>query len=210
MQAVYGVGKNESGDKVQQVTVQSVSYFAEPQRPVSGGFNYEAAYGAPLGVAQISNFSGPVAQNNACEMSGVQTATGKVTVDQDPVGAYRSDTNAAAAALACASQVVQSNSVHSAAPYAQSSNFQIEKKVGRGQFSVVYKATNILTGTSVALKKVQVSTTRLCESFFVKTNFEELLRHCPEISDSEFCQLSWFFLIDSANNRPFVLLHTDL
>lgn len=35
-------------------------------------------------------------------------------------------------------------------------NFQIEKKIGRGQFSEVYRARYLLDNTSVALKKVQV------------------------------------------------------
>ncbi|KAM3876328.1 serine/threonine-protein kinase Nek7-like [Diretmus argenteus] len=34
-------------------------------------------------------------------------------------------------------------------------NFQIEKKIGRGQFSEVYRARYLLDNTSVALKKVQ-------------------------------------------------------
>lgn len=37
------------------------------------------------------------------------------------------------------------------------SNFLIEKKIGRGQFSEVYKATCLLDNQQVALKKVQVS-----------------------------------------------------
>lgn len=36
-------------------------------------------------------------------------------------------------------------------------NFRIEKKIGRGQFSEVYKATYLLEGQLVALKKVQVN-----------------------------------------------------
>ncbi len=36
------------------------------------------------------------------------------------------------------------------------SNFLIEKKIGRGQFSEVYKATCLLDNQQVALKKVQV------------------------------------------------------
>uniref|UniRef100_A0A1A8F732 NEK6-subfamily protein kinase n=1 Tax=Nothobranchius korthausae TaxID=1143690 RepID=A0A1A8F732_9TELE len=36
-------------------------------------------------------------------------------------------------------------------------NFRIEKKIGRGQFSEVYKATYLLDGQLVALKKVQIS-----------------------------------------------------
>ena len=36
-------------------------------------------------------------------------------------------------------------------------NFEIEKKIGRGQFSVVYKARSVLDNSiTVALKKVQV------------------------------------------------------
>ncbi|XP_051536810.1 serine/threonine-protein kinase Nek6-like isoform X1 [Myxocyprinus asiaticus] len=37
------------------------------------------------------------------------------------------------------------------------SNFRIEKKIGRGQFSEVYKATCLLDNQQVALKKVQFS-----------------------------------------------------
>ncbi|XP_021096323.1 serine/threonine-protein kinase Nek7 [Heterocephalus glaber] len=36
------------------------------------------------------------------------------------------------------------------------SNFRIEKKIGRGQFSEVYRASCLLDGVPVALKKVQV------------------------------------------------------
>ncbi len=42
-------------------------------------------------------------------------------------------------------------------PFCQLKNFDIEKKIGRGQFSVVYKAKCKTTGTIVALKKIQVS-----------------------------------------------------
>uniref|UniRef100_A0A3B5LF87 NEK6-subfamily protein kinase n=1 Tax=Xiphophorus couchianus TaxID=32473 RepID=A0A3B5LF87_9TELE len=35
-------------------------------------------------------------------------------------------------------------------------NFQIEKKIGRGQFSEVYRARYLLDNTSVALKKIQI------------------------------------------------------
>lgn len=34
--------------------------------------------------------------------------------------------------------------------------FQVEKKIGHGQFSVVYRAKNIVDGQIVALKKIQV------------------------------------------------------
>jgi len=36
------------------------------------------------------------------------------------------------------------------------SNFEIEKKIGRGQFSTVFRARCRTNGTVVALKKVQV------------------------------------------------------
>ena len=41
--------------------------------------------------------------------------------------------------------------------YCRLANFEIEKKIGRGQFSVVYRAKCRITGSVVALKKVQVS-----------------------------------------------------
>ena len=41
-------------------------------------------------------------------------------------------------------------------PYCRLANFEIEKKIGRGQFSVVYRARCRTTGSVVALKKVQV------------------------------------------------------
>ena len=34
---------------------------------------------------------------------------------------------------------------------------QVEKKIGQGQFSVVYRARNLVDGQIVALKKIQVS-----------------------------------------------------
>lgn len=39
-------------------------------------------------------------------------------------------------------------------------NFEIEKKIGRGQFSTVYRARCRSNGTIVALKKVQVENGR--------------------------------------------------
>jgi serine/threonine protein kinase len=35
-------------------------------------------------------------------------------------------------------------------------NFKIDKKIGKGQFSEVYRAINKIDGSVVALKKVQV------------------------------------------------------
>jgi len=40
--------------------------------------------------------------------------------------------------------------------YCRLANFDIEKKIGRGQFSVVYRAKCRVTNAVVALKKVQV------------------------------------------------------
>ncbi|GFS81975.1 hypothetical protein NPIL_246651, partial [Nephila pilipes] len=40
--------------------------------------------------------------------------------------------------------------------YGMLSNFEIDKKIGKGQFSVVYKAKCKLDGKFVALKKVQI------------------------------------------------------
>ena len=41
-------------------------------------------------------------------------------------------------------------------PYCRLCNFEIEKKIGRGQFSVVYRARCKLNNQIVALKKIQV------------------------------------------------------
>lgn len=41
--------------------------------------------------------------------------------------------------------------------YTSQKNFEIEKKIGKGQFSVVYKARCLLDNSIVALKKIQVS-----------------------------------------------------
>lgn len=40
--------------------------------------------------------------------------------------------------------------------YTQLKNFQVEKKIGQGQFSVVYRARNLVDGEIVALKKIQI------------------------------------------------------
>ena len=41
--------------------------------------------------------------------------------------------------------------------YSTLKNFDIDKQIGKGQFSCVYRAKNKIDGTIVALKKVQVS-----------------------------------------------------
>ncbi|CAL9682546.1 unnamed protein product [Knipowitschia caucasica] len=48
------------------------------------------------------------------------------------------------------------HNVPSCTYYCTLANFRIEKKIGRGQFSEVYKATYLLEGRLVALKKVQI------------------------------------------------------
>ena len=40
--------------------------------------------------------------------------------------------------------------------YSELGNFDIEKKIGKGQFSEVYKARCLLNNRVIALKKVQV------------------------------------------------------
>ena len=46
--------------------------------------------------------------------------------------------------------------------YSSLEYFEVEKKIGHGQFSVVYRARNTVDGKVVALKKIQV-----CTSFLV-------------------------------------------
>ena len=41
--------------------------------------------------------------------------------------------------------------------YGALANYEIEKKIGRGQFSVVYRAKCVVNEQIVALKKVQVN-----------------------------------------------------
>lgn len=62
--------------------------------------------------------------------------------------------------------------------YNSLANFAIEKKIGRGQFSEVYRATYILDHTPVALKKVQVRTF-LCDlmSLFPKKVYLTIFLH---------------------------------
>ena len=40
--------------------------------------------------------------------------------------------------------------------YSSLEYFEVEKKIGHGQFSVVYRAKNTVDGKVVALKKIQV------------------------------------------------------
>lgn len=41
--------------------------------------------------------------------------------------------------------------------YGKLENMNVDKKIGKGQFSEVYRAKNIINGEYVALKKIQVS-----------------------------------------------------
>lgn len=50
----------------------------------------------------------------------------------------------------------ESNSEQSTEGYGRLANLKIEKKIGRGQFSVVYRARCLLDNSVIALKKVQV------------------------------------------------------
>lgn len=49
-------------------------------------------------------------------------------------------------------------------------NFRVERKIGRGQFSEVYRAVRLLDRQSVALKKVQVVSFQITQSSGMKTN----------------------------------------
>ena len=53
-------------------------------------------------------------------------------------------------------------------PYGALANFEVQKTLGRGHFSVVYAARNRFNGDHVALKKVEVSKTNRVVS--LKTN----------------------------------------
>lgn len=58
-------------------------------------------------------------------------------------------------------------------------NFRIEKKIGRGQFSEVYKATYLLEGQLVALKKVQVQYSGVC--LILPQDYSEHPDHTDEL-----------------------------
>lgn len=60
-------------------------------------------------------------------------------------------------------------------PYNQLSNFMIEKKIGKGQFSEVYRAVCTVNGRPVALKKVQVGGAPLSPRRILTSQFQVLL-----------------------------------
>lgn len=49
--------------------------------------------------------------------------------------------------------------------YNSLANYYIEKKIGRGQFSEVYRAKYLIDNTPVALKKIQVSLSKLLQIY---------------------------------------------
>ena len=62
-----------------------------------------------------------------------------------------------AAAEAAAEELLQISSKSAAnSIYGSLANFDIDRKIGKGQFSVVYRATSKIDARPVALKKVQV------------------------------------------------------
>jgi len=62
-----------------------------------------------------------------------------------------------ATAEAAAEELLQISSTSAAnSIYGSLANFDIDRKIGKGQFSVVYRATSKVDGRPVALKKVQI------------------------------------------------------
>ena len=62
--------------------------------------------------------------------------------------------DAEAAAAAAAAELLRMSSSDSI--YGKLKNFDIDRKIGKGQFSVVYRAKCKIDGVAVALKKVQI------------------------------------------------------
>ena len=62
--------------------------------------------------------------------------------------------NDSAAAAAAAAELLKLSSSDSI--YGKLTNFKMEKKIGKGQFSVVHRAVCVKDGRTVALKKVQI------------------------------------------------------
>lgn len=68
--------------------------------------------------------------------------------------------DAVAAAAAAATGAFEPEPYEVPDYYTNLDNFDVERKIGRGQFSVVYRARCLVDNTVVALKKVQVRTRR--------------------------------------------------
>lgn len=70
--------------------------------------------------------------------------------------ATSSGMSAEAAAAAATAELLKMSSKSSGSVYGKLSNFETAGKIGKGQFSVVYKARCRKNGVMVALKKVQI------------------------------------------------------
>jgi len=70
--------------------------------------------------------------------------------------ASSSSSSSAEAAAAAATEELLRMSSSSDSPYGRLANLEIERKIGKGQFSVVYRARCKKNGVMVALKKVQI------------------------------------------------------
>lgn len=73
----------------------------------------------------------------------------------DNSGSNASSSNSSAAAAAAAAELLQMSSSNNSI-YGRLDNFEIDRKIGKGQFSVVYRAKSKADGVAVALKKVQI------------------------------------------------------
>lgn len=61
--------------------------------------------------------------------------------------------------------------------YSTLSNFEVEKKIGRGQFSVVYRAKCLANDQIVALKKVQVNKFKILDLILRVLSFDSFMQH---------------------------------
>ena len=82
---------------------------------------------------------------------GIECAGVEVRTSPDPrLGSASSDRSSGASSGAGGSGTTVDN------PYSHLENISAQKRIGRGQFSVVYRARCLTDGAIVALKKVQV------------------------------------------------------
>lgn len=180
MQAAFG-GDEQGGQPRQANRLPPVPIFAVPQPPVALSANQFPGYAVPQMVETSQKLGAPDSSSGSssvCDMSGVQTMGGSMqfvhfaqpssAVPQPQQAAnataYPRNGSAGSAMVNGAVGVTQPILNVAVLPpgviYGRLSNFQIEKKIGRGQFSVVHKARNLLTGTIVALKNVKVMSKR--------------------------------------------------
>ena len=71
-----------------------------------------------------------------------------------PKSSTASAADAASIAAQAAAELLKLSSSDSI--YGKLENFQVEKKIGKGQFSVVWRAVCLKDASTVALKKVQI------------------------------------------------------